>query len=313
MEKQASRSADSNHRSRCGPCREFVKTFPAWERLSFSRVQVRTEKGEKDRGRDGGRKIEVVNVATEVSGKDIKRRFVARHASTRNDSTPTVSLSFAQIHTPLAGCCCKNTVSTRVACFNGKCVCPDASTTSVHRSILAHTLFHSVLLFVPATFPRSILVQPVDLFSRHEHSGTIVEEGRVSGRGDESNWHRAASFLHLLQPHPSVDFLPPLSSASCHSRVTLSPSACFFNAKCSLLFARVYGRFGRGDRPAGEDFFQMLNARFVPTHLHVCHQLRVPSTGSHRTRKSTLVDRRRDTSRYIGPGHILRSFSYSLD
>lgn len=46
------------------------------------------EKGEKDRGRDGGRKIEVVNVATEVSGKDIKRRFVARHASTRNDSTP---------------------------------------------------------------------------------------------------------------------------------------------------------------------------------------------------------------------------------
>lgn len=32
----------------------------------------------------GERKIEVVNVATEVSGKDIKRR----HASTRNDSTP---------------------------------------------------------------------------------------------------------------------------------------------------------------------------------------------------------------------------------
>ena len=24
----------------------------------------------------------------------------------------------------------------------------------------------------------------------------------MSGRGDESNWHRAASFLHLLQPIP---------------------------------------------------------------------------------------------------------------
>lgn len=148
---------------------------------------------------------------------------------------------------------------------------------------------------LPATLPSSILVQPADLFSRHEHSGTIVEEGRVSGRGDESNWHRAASFLHLLQPHPPVDFLPPLSSAPFHSRVTLSLSACFFNAKCSLLFARVYGRFGRGDRPAGEDFFQMLNARFVPTHLHVCHQLRVPSTGSYRTRNSIVATHRPGT------------------
>lgn len=41
---------------------------------------------------------------------------------------------------------------------------------------------------------------------------------------------------------------------------------CFFNAKCSLLFVRVYGRFGRERRSPGQRFFQMLNARFVPTH-----------------------------------------------
>lgn len=97
---------------------------------------------------------------------------------------------------------------------------------------------------------------------------------RVTGIG----LHRSSTSFNLIPLWISSLLYPP------HSRVTLSPSACFFNAKCSLLFARVYGRFGRGDRPAGEDFFQMLNARFVPTHLHVCHQLRVPSTGSHRTR-----------------------------
>lgn len=145
------------------------------------------------RGKNGERKIEVVN----VWNRSFRKRHKAAVYGTRPRETiqpPTVSLSFAQIHTPLAGLLLQeHTVSTRVACFNGKCVCPDASTTSVHRSI--HPLpFH------PS--PRPILVQPADLFSRHEHSGTIVEEGRVSGRGDESNWHRAASFLHLLQPIP---------------------------------------------------------------------------------------------------------------
>ena len=60
---------------------------------------------------------------------------------------------------------------------------------------------------------------------------------RPCGRGDESNRHRSAR----ISP---TSFSSPLDSSSSPSS-RQRRSACFFNAKCSLLFVRVYGRFGR--------------------------------------------------------------------
>ena len=120
------------------------------------------------------------------------RSFAKRHkaamrrarASARND--PLISFSFAQIHTPIAAG--RNTTAAgrrpfprkhacRRACFNGKCVCPNASTTSVpiqpphtHTHTHTHTLgwyypralvFHSVSLQRCRQLPSFVLLQPV--------------------------------------------------------------------------------------------------------------------------------------------------------
>ena len=125
------------------------------------------------------------------------RSFAKRHkaamrrarASARNH--PLISFSFAQIHTPLAAG--RNTTTAaerrpfprkhacRRACFNGKCVCPNASTTSVpiqpphththtHTHIQRHThgwyypralVFHRVSFQRYRQLPCFVLLQPV--------------------------------------------------------------------------------------------------------------------------------------------------------
>jgi len=63
---------------------------------------------------------------------------------------------------------------------------------------------------------------------------------RPYGHGDESNRHRSARISPTgLSPSSPWFFLLTLLAARQRR------SACFFNAKCSLLFVRVYGRFGR--------------------------------------------------------------------
>ena len=86
---------------------------------------------------------------------------------------------------------------------------------------------------------------------------------RVTGIG----LHRSSTSFN---PSPVVSLLFPLSSPLCFVPQSRR-SACFFNAKCSLLFVRVYGRFGRGDRPTGRGLFSNAKrALRAPTHCSVC-------------------------------------------
>lgn len=111
----------------------------------------------------------------------------------------------------------------------------------------------------------------------------IVEEPRVSGRGDESNRHQVCTF-----PNPYLFPLNLFPADSPHPpRGTTAPGLrAFLMLNVAFCLCGYMGDSGERWSP-GQRFFQMLNARFVPTHpVCPCY---VASTGlpgtSQRTRQ----------------------------
>lgn len=111
--------------------------------------------------------------------------------------------------------------------------------------------YAACLLFSPRTSRPLVRVSALSVLaflSDLKRGRCIAQESRMSGRGDESNRHQVCTFP-IPVPFPPPRF-PPFSfplTLPPHPPLVARPrrSACFFNAKCSLLFVRVYGRFGR--------------------------------------------------------------------
>lgn len=117
----------------------------------------------------------------------------------------------------------------------------------------------------------------------HRRRGPHV---RPYGRGDESNRHRSACSPSPLPPfpfrHPSSR--PADSSSSPSWRHDCAGLRAFLMLNVAFCLCGCMGDSGERQSP-GQRFFQMLNARFVPTHpVCLCY---VASTGSPGTSQRT--------------------------
>lgn len=169
------------------------------------------------------------------------------------------------------------------SCFNAKCVCPNASTTSVPilkpshhrpRGLVRgrHPLFRSSPL-CPLLPSRNACIGSI--CSRFSLATLGPKRGRcIAHRGREPP--RPAAEMRVTDiksappvtipiPFPSLFLLPFADSFSSPSRHDRAGLRAFLMLNVAFCLCGYMGDSGESWSP-GQRFFQMLNARFVPTH-----------------------------------------------